>query len=284
TLLEVDEAANRIREEVDPDADIIFGSTFDAAMQGRMRVSVVATGISAAVMAQPQPNFLTIDNKPIQTGQPHLQRTLAPQRPPSAYATIPQAPPAMPAAPAPVVAAAPPPPVMTPPPAPYVEAAAPAMAEMTAPEPVAAPEPVVEMRAPEPMVEVAAPAELPLAAPAIEPVAVAAPRIEPVARPAPAVKPVAMAVKAPDPMRAPTFATKGPSLFQKMTGLIAGGGKPAAEPVAEPQRIIEPVPPRPAATITAIQPPLSGLDANRAKASREEDDLQIPAFLRRQAN
>src|ERR1041385_3226629 len=43
TLHEVDEAANRIREEVDADANIIFGSTFDATMQGRMRVSVVAT-------------------------------------------------------------------------------------------------------------------------------------------------------------------------------------------------------------------------------------------------
>ncbi|GBD44636.1 Cell division protein FtsZ [bacterium HR40] len=47
TLFEVDAAANRIREEVDPDANIIFGSTFDESMQGRMRVSVVATGIEA---------------------------------------------------------------------------------------------------------------------------------------------------------------------------------------------------------------------------------------------
>jgi cell division protein FtsZ len=45
TLFEVDAAANRIREEVDPDANIIFGSTFDATMQGRLRVSVLATGI-----------------------------------------------------------------------------------------------------------------------------------------------------------------------------------------------------------------------------------------------
>ncbi len=46
TLFEVDEAANRIREEVDPDANIIFGSTFDEGMEGRIRVSVVATGIA----------------------------------------------------------------------------------------------------------------------------------------------------------------------------------------------------------------------------------------------
>jgi len=48
TLFELDEAANRIREEVDPDANIIVGSTLDTGMEGKMRVSVVATGIDAA--------------------------------------------------------------------------------------------------------------------------------------------------------------------------------------------------------------------------------------------
>ncbi|MDD9738747.1 MAG: cell division protein FtsZ [Marinovum algicola] len=48
TLFELDEAANRIREEVDADANIIVGSTLDDAMQGQMRVSVVATGIDAS--------------------------------------------------------------------------------------------------------------------------------------------------------------------------------------------------------------------------------------------
>ncbi|MDR2458995.1 MAG: cell division protein FtsZ [Holosporales bacterium] len=45
TLFEVDEAANRIRDEVDSDANIIFGSTFDERLNGKIRVSVVATGI-----------------------------------------------------------------------------------------------------------------------------------------------------------------------------------------------------------------------------------------------
>jgi cell division protein FtsZ len=45
TLFELDEAANRIREEVDPDANIIVGSTLDTTLEGVMRVSVVATGI-----------------------------------------------------------------------------------------------------------------------------------------------------------------------------------------------------------------------------------------------
>ncbi len=48
TLFEVDEACNRIREEVDPNANIIFGATFDEKMEGVMRVSIVATGIDVA--------------------------------------------------------------------------------------------------------------------------------------------------------------------------------------------------------------------------------------------
>ncbi|MDP3194697.1 cell division protein FtsZ [Tabrizicola sp.] len=48
TLFELDEAANIIREKVDPEANIIVGSTLDTAMEGRIRVSVVATGIDAS--------------------------------------------------------------------------------------------------------------------------------------------------------------------------------------------------------------------------------------------
>jgi cell division protein FtsZ len=57
TLFEMDEAANRIREEVDEDANIIVGSTLDTGIEGVMRVSVVATGIDAAfnVMDIPVP-------------------------------------------------------------------------------------------------------------------------------------------------------------------------------------------------------------------------------------
>jgi len=47
TLFEIDQAANRIRDEVDADANIIFGSTFDESMSGRMRVSLFAAGIDA---------------------------------------------------------------------------------------------------------------------------------------------------------------------------------------------------------------------------------------------
>ena len=55
-LLEVDEAANHIRDLVDPDANIIWGSAFNPELEGRIRVSVVATGIdSDAKPGQPAP-------------------------------------------------------------------------------------------------------------------------------------------------------------------------------------------------------------------------------------
>jgi len=55
TLFEVDEAATRIREEVDQDANIILGATFDESLEGLIRVSVVATGIESGVAAAARP-------------------------------------------------------------------------------------------------------------------------------------------------------------------------------------------------------------------------------------
>jgi len=67
TLFEVDQAANRIREEVAEDANIIFGSAVDDELAGRIRVSVVATGIDtpiqqAAEPAAPGPRLVAIGN------------------------------------------------------------------------------------------------------------------------------------------------------------------------------------------------------------------------------
>ena len=60
-LLEVDEAANHIRELVDPQANIIWGSAFNPDLQGRIRVSVVATGIEqAAALADEAPRSLNL--------------------------------------------------------------------------------------------------------------------------------------------------------------------------------------------------------------------------------
>ncbi len=68
TLFEVDEAANRIREEVDVDANIIFGSTFDEKLDGLMRVSVVATGIAAEnsnARTKPQMTLVSSQKDPL---------------------------------------------------------------------------------------------------------------------------------------------------------------------------------------------------------------------------
>ena len=60
TLFEVDEAANRIRAEVDNEAYIIFGSAFDEDLEGRIRVSVVATGIDAVARERVAPTVLDV--------------------------------------------------------------------------------------------------------------------------------------------------------------------------------------------------------------------------------
>ncbi|MER8476199.1 cell division protein FtsZ [Mesorhizobium sp. M1163] len=67
TLFEVDEAATRIREEVDQDANIILGATFDEELEGVIRVSVVATGIdkSAAEIAAAPIAIRTAPPKPV---------------------------------------------------------------------------------------------------------------------------------------------------------------------------------------------------------------------------
>jgi cell division protein FtsZ len=74
-LFEVDQAANRIRAEVDPDANIIFGGTILENMEGRLRVSVVATGIEAEVAAQKMPpNVEPLrPRKPLPTRAPEVR-------------------------------------------------------------------------------------------------------------------------------------------------------------------------------------------------------------------
>jgi cell division protein FtsZ len=83
-LFEVEQAANRIRAEVDPDANIIFGNTILDEMEGRIRVSVVATGIDAEQMALPEKkvtNLRTFKAQPVRTPAP--QPAPAPQAVPS---------------------------------------------------------------------------------------------------------------------------------------------------------------------------------------------------------
>ncbi len=76
TLLEVDEAANAISSEVDPDANIIFGAAFDPSLDGKIRVSVVATGMDGGVAQASEP---PVARKPLQA--PPLKAPVSP--PPS---------------------------------------------------------------------------------------------------------------------------------------------------------------------------------------------------------
>ena len=83
TLFELDEAANEIREKVDPDANIIVGSTLDTSMEGKMRVSVVATGIDARARAEdvPTPRRSMSMSQPIRNPEP-APRAAEPARAP----------------------------------------------------------------------------------------------------------------------------------------------------------------------------------------------------------
>ena len=324
TLHEVDEAANRIREEVDADANIIFGSTFDATMQGRMRVSVVATGIAALAAQQPAPNYLSLDmNRPMQTGQPALSR---PATPPVGRVAMPAAaaaPAAPPMAAAPAAPVAPPaPPVVAPAPQvapmPAVAQAAPAPAMMAAPAAPVAEAPIpVQIMAAAPAEMPAAPAPAPVMAPVAPPAAAMAPTAPaPVAAPAAAAqrplvdendwrisRPVPKApVRAAEPIARPMAArpaseSRSPNLFQRITGAFSAprpvtaavhatqAAPPAEPPVARPapENVVA-VAPKAAVRAAPVQTSISLDVTERSKPTRDDDDLQIPAFLRRQAN
>lgn len=102
TLFEIDEACNRIRDEVDPNANIIFGSTYNPAMEGVMRVSIVATGIDAGEIKKTKGSFgghiinavtaqqseRRVERAPVQTSvQASVQTQVAAEEPAvSAYA------------------------------------------------------------------------------------------------------------------------------------------------------------------------------------------------------
>ncbi|NRG17845.1 cell division protein FtsZ [Rhizobiales bacterium] len=84
TLFEVDEAATRIREEVDPDANIIMGATFDESLDGIIRVSVVATGIdkvNGEAASPVEARVAEITERLQEQPKPAAPRVAAPQRP-----------------------------------------------------------------------------------------------------------------------------------------------------------------------------------------------------------
>ncbi|MBP7648628.1 MAG: cell division protein FtsZ [Phenylobacterium sp.] len=157
TLLEVDEAANAISEQVDPEGNIIFGAAFDPTLEGMIRVSVVATGMDGASIAAIEPK---VERRPLtapplrateQAHQPYMPPpSPAPEPVRSIYATPAAQAPVQryeaPAYRAPVAAAPAPAPAPAPTPAPRAsfEEELEAQGDLYAavPTPAPAPEPV----------------------------------------------------------------------------------------------------------------------------------------------
>jgi cell division protein FtsZ len=85
-LMEVDEAASHIKELVDPDANIIWGSAFNTSLDGKIRVSVVATGIEAEASAEPRPaQVFSLSN--VRKPEPKVEEPVAAAPAPAPEAT-----------------------------------------------------------------------------------------------------------------------------------------------------------------------------------------------------
>jgi len=290
TLYEVDEAATRIREEVDHDANIIVGATFDESLDGMIRVSVVATGIDQAMAQRPlvvaaEARIAEVANRIRAENQRIVDRS---ERP--AAATTPVAAPAA-VAPATVNAS--------------IESAAKAaiaaaVDEVTirplAPKPSlfiepAASEPEMpESKEPEPAAFIPPqPERLPLRAPRM-------PRLD------------ELPVPAQNEIRARRGEVRDDdhpekrrmSLLQRLASVGLGRrDQDEAEAAPRPTAVAPPLPterlpgrpmPRPAEPVSeyARRPAPQGLDQHGRQSPvhnpTDEDQLDIPAFLRRQAN
>jgi len=295
TLFEVDEAANRIRDEVDPEANIIFGSTFDEALEGKMRVSVVSTGIDVDQMEAPKPIALSLVTTSQLAG---LAGTAGAAAAPSASAAPAGEEVVATAAETPVVDA----PVVD---APAAEAkiAEPSTAGATALalDPVIAAEPLNHAS---PQAEADSESAPPDQAAWAEGF-IAPPPIQPDPQPTPAepaeaeadpfaAAAIVNAAREPAPEAAdptPPKRRRTRNLFARMAGAarFAADAKETGEgrgETASAQPAMKITPSTQAVPKPAEQSSLSGLDPNeRIEASAEETELlDIPAFLRRQAN
>ena len=280
TLFELDEAANIIREKVDPDANIIVGSTLDTSMEGMIRVSVVATGIDVAqakvetpvarrTMASPLPASFT-----------------APEPKREAPMTLTVSPVATPVAAPQPVAEAPRQPAYAPEPSLFDrDSAAPAFA----PEP----EDVIENDLPPPAYRPQAAAPAARQAPShsaldADPQSFVAPRPRQAGSPspealarlqaavskAPAQPQPAQRQAAPQPQAQRAAPAPKPAESRPRFGIgglisrMAGGGH--SEPAER-------------APSGRAQPPVTAYD-DEQEPSGDQDRIEIPAFLRRQAN
>ncbi|MDB5660390.1 MAG: ftsZ [Cypionkella sp.] len=268
TLFELDEAANIIREKVDPDANIIVGSTLDTSMEGTLRVSVVATGIDVG------------QNR---AEMPATRRSMAEPLKPAAPAPEPR-----------VMVQAP---VQQPAPAPVQQYQAPAQDLFESQQPS------FHDRADD-MIEDGLPA--PVYRPAHQPVQ--QPRAQ---APAPlSLDADAGSFVAPRPRAAGTPSPEALARLQAAVSKAPSQGGAPRQPVQQPQqRMAAPAPaPKPAerprfgigslinrmagggaeqaperAQAVRQQPPVTAYD-DEQELSADQERIEIPAFLRRQAN
>ena len=282
TLYEVDEAASRIRQEVDEEANIILGATFDQSLDGVVRVSVVATGIDQTTLEIHEPT-------PSQVRIIEAQQRLRAQ----ATAARGQAAPVVAEAPADIQQQPAPAPVMAAPPAASVSdeveirPAAPKTAVFVEPPPRME-EPVArEYIPPAPEQPVMRPARMP--------------QIEDLP---PVVQQQMRVHRGEQPMPQAQVETRRRSLLEKLAA-FGISRHDEAPPVVQPPRPMAPSLPapapqrpnpaplhaeygRPQPRVAAPRPAQGSLDQHGRIGARpaalEEDQLEIPAFLRRQSN
>lgn len=243
TLFELDEAANRIREEVDADANIIVGSTLDTDMEGSMRVSVVATGIDAVENTGDIPVPRRRMAEPLVTPEPITEAAPVAEQPqaPAAQAESAEAPAE--------------PPMFQRFEAKEPVAERPQMASDDLPPPAYQPELAVDI----------APDEANFVAPKSREPGTATP--EALARLQAAVNSTT-GQRAPSARAQPATPEKQRfginSLINRMSGAAATEAKPSA--AEQPQAAVEPAP------------------SAQEEPDPEQERIEIPAFLRRQAN
>ena len=273
TLFEVDEAANRIREEVDPSANIIFGSTFEDSLEGKVRLSLVATGIDAEAT---MPRLRDFANKRSEAGSASQPVLTAISGSRDSAAQVAQ--------PAPIGQ-----PALDPPGTPVLQPVAQAAAQLEPEDGATQPAPVPH------------------------PVAAEKPAVAATSHGAPAggnrpfipPRPIAAAAqhhqrRAPDPFAEAAVANGGrvtaskASLFERMTGtgrarkLSVSGDKAHFAPPAATETgvssLFRPAPKTKFPRDEAVAPGKPEPRVSTGSRDSEDDLLEIPAFLRRQAN
>jgi len=276
TLYEVDEAASRIRQEVDEDANIILGATFDETLSGIIRVSVVATGIDQPLHAR------EINATEARLAEVTSRLRAGTQARPVEVQTFQ---PMMEAAPAPMAAA---PMAPAPAPEPVYQPAYQASAHDVQLQPVQR-QPVFHEPTPEPMV-MAEPeqpqhfippqAEMPVRQQRM-------PSIEDLPQPG---RVQWEAHQNPELQQANSPEAKRRTLFERLAAFGQSRQEErAAAPVQRPQQSQRPAAPGP---VHAEYGPRRTMGGPRIEPQRiqpqartsEEEQLEIPAFLRRQAN